>query len=134
MCIRFSEQYADIDIQQYDGNVKTYINEYVNYLKTQIGDTNLSGTLITLAELKSLGCTINDDYSYAETGNHSCENSNNRDWLIISQNIWTRSAYPNIQYRVWIMRTTGILQGQDHQGTAGIRPVITISKESLKKQ
>ena len=53
----------EIDIQAFDGNVKTHVNEYVSYLKSEIGDSTLTGTLITMSELKSLGCTITENYS-----------------------------------------------------------------------
>lgn len=121
----------EIDIQQYDGDAKTYVNEYVSYLKTQTGDNNLSGTLITLTELKSLGCTgIKDDYSI--TYNENCANSEHKSWLVNSQKWWTRSASPTHKDTVWLVYSDGSLHDYYlHSNTFGVRPVITISKSAL---
>ena len=123
----------DIDIQQYDGNVKTYINEYVSYLKNQTGDLSLTGTLMILSELKSLGCTINDDYSGGS--NLTCANSEHKSWLVNGQYWWTRSAYPGNSSGVWIVRGDGTFSDINYDlNDRSVRPVITLSKETLKQQ
>ena len=91
----------EIDIQSYDGPVKTYVNEYVSYLKRETGDSTIRGTLITLIEMKNFGCTISDDYSYTSEI-LTCENSEYVDWLVNGQNWWTRSAYANSSWYVWL--------------------------------
>ena len=109
--------------------MNNYVNEYVTYLKNETGDSGLVGTLITLKELKSLGCTINDDYTYSE--GVSCNTSSYKSWLVNGQYYWTRSDFANTnQYRVWIVYSDGSLHYYYSLG-AGIRPVITISKEAL---
>lgn len=123
----------EIDIQQFDGEVKTYINEYVNYLRTTTGDTSITGDLITLRELKSLGCTISDDYSY--TSGLTCSNSEYKTWLVNSQYWWTRSASSSSPISVWMMNYFGNLSTSsynDSMGGNGVRPTITVSKEMLR--
>ena len=119
----------EIDIQNYDGNVKTYINEYVSYLRDLTGDSRITGTLITLMELKSLGCTINDDYSY--TNDLTCANSEHNSWLVNGQYWWTRSADPNNSNYVWLVYDTGTLNNRSYITNCGVRPVITIPKSLI---
>jgi hypothetical protein len=76
----------DINIQNYAGNAKTYVNEYVNYLKEQTGDTSLTGNLLTLTELGTLGCTITPDYSWQS--DLGCSSSIHNEWLTNHQNWW----------------------------------------------
>ena len=124
----------EIDIQQYDGPVKTYLNEYVSYLQNLTGDTNLDGTLITLNELKGLGCTINDSYTY-ESG-LTCANSEYKNWLVNGTLWWTRSAISTDANDIWVVCKSGTLSYDNHgpyygSNTIGIRPVIIISKSIL---
>ena len=120
----------EIDIQTWSTNPKTYVNEYVSYLQSKTGSTSIAGNLITLAELKALGCTINDDYTY--TSGLTCVNSEHANWLVNGQNWWTRSAYPDSSYGVWRVRTSGVLVGDDYSNTnSGVRPVITVSKSAF---
>ena len=116
----------EIDIQAYDGNAKTYVNEYVSYLKGETGDSTLTGTLITMTELKSLGCKINDDYSYVSS--LTCANAGYRSWLVNGQYWWTRSANPLGSFYVWTVYDAGSLRAFDYKQPRGIRPVITMSK------
>ena len=120
----------EIDIQSYDGNAKTYINEYVSYLKGETGDSTITGTLITLTELKSLGCTINDDYS--GNGVLTCANSEYKSWLVNDKDWWTRSASSIFSDNVWRVRDEGTLTYEKYWENRGIRPVITISKSALE--
>jgi hypothetical protein len=120
----------EIDIQAFDGNAKTYLNEYVSYLKSQTGDDSLTGTLITLTDLKSLGCSINDDYTYSS--DNTCENSSHKLWLINEQLWWTRSAFSNKASIVMTVYNDGSISNSDfYYYGLGIRPVITISKDAL---
>ena len=121
----------EIDIQQFDGPVKRYVNEYVSYLKGETGDSILTGTLITLNELKSLGCTINDDYSY--TSGLTCENSEHKSWLANDARWWTRSAQSSgTGGGVWVVYGQGKLDTRFYNDLSyGVPPVITISKSVL---
>ena len=121
----------EIDIQLYDGSSKTYVNNYVTYLKEITGDNNLSATLITLSQLKELGCTINDDYSY--TKGLTCANSEHSAWLVNEQGWWTRSVTSvNNADWVWLVEDNGDFLLFPYNYRCGVRPVITISKEALK--
>ena len=119
----------EIDIQAHAGNAKTYVNEYVIYLKSLTGDSNLTGNLITLTELKNLGCTINDNY--APDDEMTCANSKYSSWLVNGQYWWTRSASPRYLEEVWIMLDDGFMNNYFYHDAVGIRPIITISKEAL---
>ena len=125
----------EINIQSYDGNAKTYVNNYVDYLKTQVSaretDT-LTGNLITVTELIELGCKMNADYSYpSDTSERTCNNSANKSWIVNGQNYWTRSASTGSIYYVWYVYTSGGLGNGDYYNNRGVRPVITISKSLL---
>ena len=119
----------EIDIQAYDGNAKTYVNEYVTYLQGETGDTSLSGNLITLTELKSLGCTIKDDYTFES--DLTCKNSKYISWIANGQRWWTLSAYSSRNDFVWFVYNGGSLSCYTYTELHGIRPVITISKNVL---
>ncbi len=124
----------EIDIQSYEGSVKTYVNEYVSYLIGVTGDSNITGTLITLADLKSFGCTINDDYSY--TSGLTCANSKHKSWLVNGKYWWTRSATPSNSNDIWIVCKSGTLSYDNYgtrygSGYVGVRPVITIPKSII---
>jgi hypothetical protein len=119
----------EIDIQSFDGPAQTYINEYVNYLRTTTGDTSITGNLITLNELKALGCTISDDYSYNNSPN--CNNSEYKSWIVKSYNWWTRSTFPKNNVAVWFVRTDGQLYYNGYTSSFAIRPTITVSIDTL---
>ena len=123
----------EIDVQIWSTNPKSYINNYVNYLKEETGDTNIIGSLITLKELESLGCTIPSDYKLSSdpTG-RTCTNSTYKSWLINNQWWWTRSARSDLSRNVWIFNDVGALGVVYYGDSYGIRPTITISKETLK--
>ena len=121
----------EIDIQTWSTNPKDYVNSYVSYLQTETGDTSITSNLITLAELKTLGCTINDDYSY--TSGLTCANSSNAEWLVNGQYWWTRSANTASSGGVWSVHPDGYLYSTGYYNTFyGVRPVITISKADLE--
>ena len=120
----------EIDIQSYDGKVKTYVNEYVSYLQGVTYDSSLTGTLITLTELESLDCPINYDSSVSSELN--CINSEYADWLINGQYWWTRSADADSSTTVWVVYVLGNLLANSYSDSNGVRPVITMSKEKLE--
>lgn len=127
----------EIDIQSHNGPVKTYVNEYVSYLRSETGDSTLTGTLITLAELKELGCTINNNYSY--TSGLTCASSKHNSWISNGKYWWTRSAVPSNANDVWIVCKSGTLSYDNYgakygSGLVGVRPVIIISKSVLLKE
>lgn len=117
----------EIDIQQFDGPVKTYVNEYVSYLSSEIGDSSHTGTLITMTELETLGCTISDDYSYAS----DCSKSEHKSWLVNGQHWWTRSAFSNNAEDIWYVNDSGYLFEIRYTDIPSVRPVITINKKYL---
>ncbi len=123
----YVEGMKDLDIQAYDIPVKSIVNNYTSYLQIVTEDTNVVGNLVTLAELKELGCTIQDDYSEAGT----CSNSPYASWLVNKQDWWTRSVITSIPDYIWFVRPNGDFF-TDYDRNIGVRPIITISKETLK--
>ena len=120
----------EIDIQTWSTYPKTYVNAYVEYLKTELGDDSVTGDLITLKELKTLGCRIQDDYTWTE--DETCYSSPYKSWLINGQYWWTRSADSTNASCVWYVYFQGFLSPDTYDIGFGVRPVITISKEALK--
>ena len=122
----------EIDIETWSTNLKTYVNNYVDYLKTQVSATSsdtLTGNLITVTELIELGCTMNADYSY--DGSETCENSANASWIVNGRSYWTRSAVTNTSSLVWTGSPSGRLYDSNYGYSYGVRPVITISKSLI---
>ena len=124
----------EIDIQSYDGSVKTILNGYVNYIKTQVSDSNLSGTLITVGELKALDCVgVRSDYVLSQEG--TCVDSPYIDWLANGYYFWTRSAVSDLDGGVWGVDPLGILEPNDfdggNYGPYSVRPVINTTREAV---
>ena len=131
----------EIDIQTYSTNPKVYVNEYVSYLKKLTLDDSLSGDLISLMQLKELGCFIDDDYGDRpiDDNEYTCASSSYFGWIKNNQTIWTKSANSYYGSGVWVIKSDGTLVTLmiDYVYTDyeyGIRPVITISKEALNKR
>lgn len=123
----------EIDIQVWSTKPKTYVNEYVAYLKSETGENNISGNLITMKELKTLGCTISEDYSF--TSGLTCNGSSYKSWLVISKNWWTRSASPDNPHYIWFVGNAGDFGsalGIEIYSGIGVRPIITIPKNLIK--
>lgn len=116
-----------IDIQDYDGPAKTYINGYVEYLKEITGIDEITGTLITLEEMQMLGCQSTE----LGDSRDSCNESPHKDWLINGNSFWTRSSYGDEVDRVWRMYSDGFSNFDYYGSYYGIRPVITIPKVLL---
>lgn len=119
----------DIEIQSYNGNAKTYVNEYVEYLKTLTGSKNITGNLITVSQLGNLGCTISS--TYASGTGLTCANSQHKDWLVNGKYWWTRSASSDYAQNVWAVSSSGSFVSSGFTGALGIRPIITLPKEVL---
>jgi surface protein len=120
----------EIDIQQYDGHVKRYLNAYVDYLKTLLKNDATAGDLISLKELEELGCTVPSDYAWGpDPDGDNCFDSP-YGWLANGQWWWTRSADSPYSDYVWKVHADGYLDGGTYNFSYGVRPVVTISKES----
>lgn len=143
--VTFSEEYGwltspaeiDIDIQQYDGNAKTYINKYKEIIDTKLGITTTKADLISLKELEKLGCTIPDGYLYTtDITKRTCKNSPYISWINKSINWWTKSAAADNPYQnVWnYCDAKNFCSNHINIVQKGIRPVITIPKSALKKE
>ena len=122
----------EIDIQEWSTNPKIYVNSYIEYLKGGSGDDVAVGGLISLKDLGTLGCSVSSDYTYVGNFDYSCKNSPYKSWLVNNQDWWTRSATTK-ENLVWYVGDDGYLSGGVYKYTfITVRPVITISKESLK--
>lgn len=127
----------DIEINNYDGNAKTYINNYLTYLKSELNETNITGTLITLKEFEKLGCEIDENYTVnfeLSLFGGNCNDSPYLSWLYNSQKWWTRSVHSMSAKYIWFVNITVFDYGYEYGYSyplAGIRPVITIPKETL---
>lgn len=120
----------EIDIQIWSVDPKNYVNYYVDYLRTKITDKALYADLITLKQLEALECKIPENYGDGPDKN--CYDSSYAEWLINGQSWWTKSAQANSFDLVWNVSTTGYLSQHGSMFTHGVRPVITISKETLR--
>ncbi len=118
----------EIDIQYVDGETKTLLNNYVSYLNREY-NAGATGDLISLKELKTLGCTINDAYSYID--GLTCEDSIYASWILNGQWWWTRSARTNNSECIWSVSDSEFT-GDEYYFHISVRPVITISKEALR--
>ena len=92
----------EVDVQQYGDEVKTYVNEYVSYLKEVTRDDSLTGDLITINQLKSLGCTVASN-DYSPTDGDTCSSSPYSDWLVNDHWWWTKSAWSNNSDTLWVV-------------------------------
>ena len=121
---------VDLDISVYGNVIYSYINEYVVYLKTIIKDDSLSGNVITLNELKDLGCIL-DDEDTTETA--TCGGSKYLKWLNNNQVWWTRTAFAWESGRIWYFSSNRALYDESpNYNSYGVRPTITLSKDALK--
>jgi surface protein len=120
----------EIDIYQNYGFTQSQLAGYVGYLRQITKNYSISGNLISLQDLKSLGCTISEDYSTGE--GFTCAQSPYKSWLVNNQWWWTRSASSSTSSKVWLMQSDGTLVDYSYyyyrNHGAGTRPVITKSK------
>ena len=124
----------EIDISVWSSVVNTYINEYVDYISNELSDDSVTGDLMTLKQLSSLGCVIPTNYEYvADSNGRTCSNSEHIGWINNNQRWWTKSAVFDYPEYVWIVGIDNHLGVGLYNYSRGIRPTITISKESLKE-
>ena len=138
----FSETYGweyipgpkEIDIQTWGGDTKILLNNYILHLQKELGDQTLIGSFITLKELEKLGCTIPADFNSLDPNveEPNCLNSPHYSWLIIDQLWWTRSSSPACENCTWSVESDGIIVELYNSDISGVRPVITISKDTLR--
>ena len=108
--------YSDYPVFVYDNNsqVKSYVDKYMNELKSSYYVGSVEGRLIKYSELKKLGCV-----------NKNCTDSG-KPWLY-SVNYWTGTA---ASYNgIYSVHTDGDIEERFRKAT--IRPVITIDKSEL---
>ncbi len=109
------------------------------FLESETGDENITGDLMSLNDLKKLGCTVPDNYylnlnNSPSTTAYNCNNSPYSSTLINGQSIWTKSVNSYSSQEIWYLGQYGELSTGNKTGlSGGIRPVITISKETLEK-
>ena len=120
----------EIDIQTWSTNPKTYVNAYVEYLKTELEDNTVTGDLISLKDLESLSCTVPSDYAWG-SGSWDCYDSP-YGWIANGHWWWTRSASSDYSTDVWHVSPDGGLSYYGYYIGNNVRPVITISKTSLE--
>ena len=128
---------TDVDVQLYDGKVKTYVNQYLSYLKSFVGDSSLSTDLITTSELKNLGCRF---FESAVDGNiyGDCLESPNLSWLNNGVDWWTRTASGVSTLYVVSDEYIELQSYNDDAGESfgvyGVRPVVTVSKSFINME
>ena len=120
--------------KEIDVSNSSYISAYFRYNKSLfidvLGRENFSWDLISLKELRNLGCTISNDYS--EKNNLSCANSPYADWLVSDVSWWTKSASSSNQNNVWVVGENGVLTAVDCSTSNAIRPVIRTTITALE--
>jgi len=122
----------DIDVQSYDGDVKTYINAYVDFLKTETGNELITGDLVSLYQLETLDFDLPDDWSTNNGIGITTSTNKYKSWFINGQNWWTKAAGSTSDKTVYIISADGsISSGYYTSNGRGVRPVITIPKEAL---
>lgn len=120
----------EVDFLEWSPNFSLFLEKYVYFLKEQTNDTDIEASIITLNQLKELGCTINDDYS--KGSNVTCKNSNYLKWLDNGQTWWTVSAVSTNSASLWLFISGGTLGLGACTSSYSIRPLITISKDILE--
>ena len=105
----------------FDENSLLYepLNNYESYIKTTLGKTSVSTSLLTYEQATSLGC---------DKDSHTCEAAPS--W-VYETSYWLGSAY--IGDGVWYVGTNGFFSFYyfSNDRRFGLRPVITISKTDL---
>lgn len=100
------------------------INNYVSYLRSLTGATTsqISGTVPTLGDLTSLGCS-----------GSTCVGTANASWVVNGQMYWTRTTTASsvCQSCLYDVYGSGRIKYDMHNGNIGTRPFITIYKSLL---
>ena len=118
------ERYETIDLQTMTTNPKNYVNNYVSYLRTITNDNTITGSLATQDRYLTLWCDLQGNYEEKR-----CESSPYKSWVINGQETWTLINYESIKYvdsEGLFIESTSITTD-----AKGIRPIITISKDTL---
>ena len=121
----------EIDVNVWGGDSLLLLNNYVSFLYDEYGIW-VTADLITLSQLRDLGCYTPTDYAYGQVGGWNCYSSSYGSWLLNSQSWWTRSINLGFSNSIWIMLDDGLLSVYGFDSSSGVRPVITISKSDLK--
>jgi len=121
----------DVDVLQYDGNGKTYLENYRNLLDNTLGTDDTAIRIITLKDLVSVGCVMPDNYDF-DPLNSNCNNTSNSSWIYNDQSWWIASAWPGSDEVVWGFENS--FSPQNYANSLGIRPVISVSREKLKRK
>ena len=119
----------EIDVSVFS-SISPYFRWNVSVFYDDLGSDNFTMDLISLKELRNLGCTISNDYS--EKQNLSCANSPYADWLVSGVSWWTKSASSSNQYNVWVVGENGVLTAVDCSTSNAIRPVIHTTITALE--
>lgn len=119
----------EIDVSVFS-SISPYFRWNVSVFYDDLGSDNFTMDLISLKELRNLGCTISNDYS--EKQNLSCANSPYADWLVSDVSWWTKSASSSNQYNVWVVGDNGVLTAVDCSTSNAIRPVIHTTITALE--
>ena len=107
------------------------LNDYVYFLQDVTG-AMFYGDFISLQELGKLGCNIPPKYNTSmEITLRNCNDSSYVDWLINGQKWWLRSASSVLPNYVWTFNENGYLPSEYMEEYYGVRPTITIDKETL---
>ena len=125
----------EIDLETHSSVLDIQIANYIDYLNDTIDDTSMTGSLVGIGELSSLGCVFEEDSLYFD-----CSMSPYSEWLINDQHWWTRIAEGE-WFTFWAKavgrdgyyfgRAFSPGQGYWSETTSGIRPTITVSKSAL---
>ena len=115
----------EINLSTYSSNITTYLNGYKNYIEQSINGS-IEIDLLTISQLRNLGCTISADYSYK--GEENCKNSSLYKIIFNGQNYWTKSASTDTStIRVWTVTSSwDILYDADYRSSFGVRPILII--------
>ena len=125
----------EIDLETHSSVLDIQIANYIDYLNDIIDDTSMTGSLVGIGELSSLGCIFEED-----SASFNCSVSPYSEWLINDQHWWTRIAEGNwYSYLSMAVGRDGYSfgrvfvpgQGYWSETNSGIRPTITVSKTAL---
>ena len=120
----------NIMIDNYNGNTKTYLANYKEYINSIISDEITEINVITLDDLKRLGCSVPFDATYSS--GYNCDNSKYKSIIVNKQYYWTRTPESTSSDDIWYISISGGLSDVRYNyAIAGIRPIIKISKEIL---
>ena len=123
------ENSNEIDVQSLTSGLKTYVNNYVAYLKDALEVEDIFGNLISLNELNNLECDVNIEEPLDV---NNCFNSQHSEWLVNGQNWYTRIRYPEMYDKVFVVGADSYINAVSTDNPSGLRPTITISKETLR--